>query len=72
MGVGYAARQIFQTVGAILTLGVGAVGGSLLGSQTLPAGLSTIGKITPNAWGTQAYRAVLLHQGTGAVLQPGN
>lgn len=70
MGVGYAARQIFQTIGAILTVGVGAVGGSLLGTQTLPGGLAAVGKITPNAWGTQVYRAVLLHEGAGAVLQP--
>lgn len=70
MGVGYAARQIFQTVGAILTVGVGAVGGSLLGGGSLPAGLTAVGKITPNAWGTQAYRAVLLHDTASALAAP--
>ena len=70
MGVGYAARQIFQTVGAILTVGVGAVGGSLLGTDALPGGVASIGKLTPNSWGTQAYRALLLRDDLGALLGP--
>ena len=69
MGVGYAARQIFQTVGAILTIGVGAVGGSLLGGA-LPGGLASIGRLTPNSWGSDAYRAVLTGQPLSTVEQP--
>ncbi|HEY8642170.1 MAG TPA: ABC transporter permease [Candidatus Dormibacteraeota bacterium] len=68
MGVGYAARQIFQAVGAILTVGVGAVGGSLLPSTSLPGFLANIGRITPNVWASQAYRAVLVQGDTGSAL----
>jgi ABC-2 type transport system permease protein len=68
MGVGYAARQIFQAVGAILTVGVGAVGGSLLPGTSLPGFVAAIGRITPNVWASQAYRAVLVQGDTGSAL----
>jgi ABC-2 type transport system permease protein len=68
MGVGYAARQIFQAVGAILTVGVGAVGGSLLPGASLPGFAANIGRVTPNLWAAQAYRAVLVQGDTGSAL----
>ncbi|HEX6349515.1 MAG TPA: ABC transporter permease [Candidatus Dormibacteraeota bacterium] len=68
MGVGYAARQIFQAVGAILTVGVGAVGGSLLPGTTLPGFVATIGRVTPNIWASQAYRALLVQGDAGGAL----
>jgi len=68
MGVGYAARQIFQAVGAILTVGVGAVGGSLLPGTSLPGFLAEIGRITPNLWAAQAYRSVLVQGDAGGAL----
>ena len=68
MGVGYAARQIFQALGAILTVGVGAVGGSLLPGASLPGFVAAIGRVTPNLWASQAYRAVLVQGDTGSAL----
>ena len=68
MGVGYAARQIFQAVGAIVTVGVGAVGGSLLPGTSLPGFVANLGRLTPNVWASQAYRAVLVQGDVGGAL----
>jgi ABC-2 type transport system permease protein len=68
MGVGYAARQIFQALGALLTVGVGAVGGSLLPGASLPGFVAALGRVTPNLWAAQAYRAVLVQGDTGFTL----
>ncbi|HEX6548853.1 MAG TPA: ABC transporter permease [Candidatus Dormibacteraeota bacterium] len=71
MGVGYAARQIFQSLGAVLTVGVGAVGGSLLGAGSLPGWIADIGRVTPNLWSSEAYRALLVRGDVGGgLLQP--
>jgi ABC-2 type transport system permease protein len=71
MGVGYAARQIFQSLGAVLTVGVGAVGGSLLGTQSLPSWVAEVGRVTPNVWASEAYRALLVRGDLGTpLIQP--
>jgi ABC-2 type transport system permease protein len=49
-------------------VGVGAVGGSLLPGASLPGFVAAIGRVTPNLWAAQAYRAVLVQGDTGSTL----
>jgi len=52
-------RQQVQTLTTFLVLVLSAVGGSMVPRFLMPQWLQQLGWLTPNAWGVEAYQAVL-------------
>ena len=60
-------RQQMQTLTTFLVLVLSAVGGSMVPRFLMPQWLQQLGWLTPNAWGVEAYQAVLWrHDPAGA------
>jgi ABC-2 type transport system permease protein len=65
-GTLFRTEQQAGSVGVMLGLGLGAIGGSMLPLALFPPGLRTIAHVTPHAWANDAFRE-LVDDGAGLV-----
>ena len=63
-------RSQAHALGSVVALVLGALGGSMAPRYLMPENIQSIGALTPNAWGIDAFSAVLWRGGENSLFWP--